>query len=377
MKTNALFNFITAIADGGRYASKQKFIDDIAKRFGNISDAKASFVRDKAMTAVKNGGDDMDFTSILTKIQKGDIAIPENIRRVIQTEHPFNHYSKWIDETNDVAKNLGFRDEADFSKYFSDLDLKKEIPVEDTLKLKGVFRYIKSYAKNHPGSVVKAAIAGGTLAYMVAFVQKFQAENTGCFRYAKNDKNNLVRYRFGGNFCVGGETDKDSDRVKILPVEEHPLFGVEDKWDCDYSQFEAGNPVVDDILNRGCNGLCDWLNFNILTGYVTGSDKNFQPLVLDDDNDYSMYIYKCEKATILRAMTSFVSDAVDETMAGFADSQLGKKTIDFLKSQMGQAAVFIAIFLLIIFLIYSASKFISGYMYQQQQQGKKYETVVQ
>ena len=343
-----LFKIIGTAGDSVRFASKPGFIDDLAKRFGDIKDAKAAFVRDKVILAIKNGDDP---TSIVTKLGKGEIAAPENLRHFIKTKYPLNDYSKWIDDTNTLARKLGFEDETHFEKYISNLNLKKDIQVTDTQKLAGIFRYIKSYVTKHPTSVAKAAIAGGTLALMVSYLKKFQAENTGCFRYGKDDDNNLIRYKFEGNFCLdsagcGGD-------VKMLSENQHPLFNLANKWDCGYSQFEMGNPVVDEILDAGCNGLCDWLNFNTLTGLTTGDDQ-FNPY--EDENHDHRYIYKCEKATILRAIASGVSNVIDETLTGFAQSDLGKKTIKFLKSQFGQFIAFVFIMVLIYLSIGALSK---------------------
>ena len=347
-----LFKIIGTAGDSVRFASKPGFIDDIAKRFGDVKDARAAFLRDKVILAIKNGDDP---TSVVTKLSKGDIAVPENLRRFIKTKYPLNDYSKWIDDTDTLARKLGFKDESDFAKYISDLDLKKNIQVKDIQKLGGLFKYIKSYVVKHPTSVVKAAIAGGTITFMVSYLKKFQADNTGCFRYAKDDKNNLIRYKFEGNFCLG-EVGGTTNEVKIISENQHPLFNVTNKWDCDYSQFEEGNPAVDEILNAGCNGLCDWLNFNTLTGLTTSGDDKFDPLIIDDNDEYYMYIYKCEKATILRAITSGVSNVVDETLTGLAQSQLGKKTIEFLKTQFGQLITFVLILLLIYLSINALSK---------------------
>ena len=373
-----LVKIIGTAGDSVRLAAKPGYIDDIAKLLGDVQDAKAMFVRDKVLLAIKSGDNP---ASVVTKLSKGDIAVPENLRRFIKTKYPLNDYSKLIDETNELARKLGFKDEADFAKFISKLDLNKNIRgVKDTQKLGRLSKYIKNYVAKHPTSVAKGAIAGGTIAFLVSYLKKFQAENTGCFRYAKDDENNLIRYKFEGNFCLdnvdysdnsdASDTTTSTEKVKIIAANQHPLFGVTNKWDCDFSQFEKGNPTVDQILNAGCNGLCDWLNFNTLTGHTTttttstgggdGDDGDyvFDPLVIDDDddNEYYMYIYKCEKATILRAITSGVSEVVDETLTGFAHSQLGRKTIEFLKTQVGQFISFVLILLLIYLCIKALNK---------------------
>ena len=355
---NDIFKIIGTAGDSVRFASKPGFIDNMAKRLDGISDVGAGFVRDKVILGFKNGDNPI---SVMTKLSKGNIAVSENVKHFIKTQYPLNDYFKWIDETNAVARKIGFKDEAHFAKFISDLDLNnKGIRVKDTQKLGNIYQYIKNYVAKHPSSVLKAAIAGGSLAMMVSYLKNFQAENTGCFRYEKDDENNLIRYKFRGNFCLDNSTDSnnsDSDEVKILSDNQHPLYNVTNKWDCDYSQFQKGNSTVDEILNAGCNGLCDWLNFNTLTG-LTNGDEKFDPLIIDedDDNKYYMYIYKCEKATILRAITSGVSNVVDETITGFAQSQLGRKTIEFLKSQFGQFVTFTLILVLIYLSINALSK---------------------
>ena len=350
-----IFKIIGTAGDNVRFASKPGFLDNIAKKLNGITDVRAGFVRDKVILGFKNGDNPI---SVMTKLSKGNIAVPESLKHFIKTKYPLNDYSKWIDDTNALARKLGFEDEAHFAKFISDLDLNnKGIRVKDTEKLGILYRYIKSYVAKHPSSVLKAAVAGTTLAMMVSYLKDFQAENTGCFRYEKDDENNLIRYKFKGNFCLDNGSDSDSDDVKIVSDNQHPLFNVTNKWDCDYSQFQKGNSTVDEILNAGCNGLCDWLNFNTLTG-LTNGDEKFDPLIIDedDDNNYYMYIYKCEKATILRAITSGVSNVVDETITGFAQSQLGRKTIEFLKSQFGQFVTFTLILVLMYLSINALSK---------------------
>ena len=350
-----VLKIVGAAGDSARFASKPGFLDNISKRLGHVDDARAAFMKEKFLTAIKNGENP---SSAIYKLRRGNIAVPEELRRVIKSRHPFNDYSELMEETNALARKLGFDDEAGFAKCISDLNLKKTLPVEDSRKLGRIFRFIKK----HPASLAKTAVAGGGIVYMVSYLKQFQAENTGCFRYAKDDNDKLIRYKFAGNFCLQDDSKNnnlnDSDSVKILSEDQHPLFNITSKWNCEYLAFERGNPLVDEILNAGCNGLCDWTNFNFLTEHVTENKTGlYNPLVMDNDDD-DEYMYRCEKATILRALTSVATNVIDETVSGFTQSQLGIKMINFLKSQIGQA---ITLIMILLFLLYSVRALVDHY----------------
>ena len=101
----------------------------------------------------------------------------------------------------------------------------------------------------------------------------------------------------------------------------HPLYGKH-IWDCNYHNFENGNPRIDKIIILGCNGLCNWKNFNILAQTTKGE---YLPIENINDN----YMYKCENITILEAISMSASNTVNEIISGVVDSNLGSNIMKF------------------------------------------------
>ena len=338
-----VFKTVAVIGDSTRLITKPKIVDDIAKRLSGLDDLKAIYIRDKFTTALSRNVDDGGMV-MAKRIQNGDFAGPESLKRAIQSNLPFHKHTKWMEETDNVARQLKFRDEADFGDFVDKLDTTKAMSVERVKKLKTVFQYLK----NHRSAIAKLAIAGGTITALVHFLKKFQAEHTGCFRYSKDDTNNLIRYKFNGNFCLGSPTmmGEETDAIKLLPHADHPLSEIS-KWNCDYIGFnDQHNPKIDDILNLGCMGLCNWLNFNTLTEYTTG----FNPLEVDDEADFPTFLYQCEKATVLRALTTSIADVIDETLTGFGQSRLAKRVFNLFRQKLIQIMVILCLFFIAFYL---------------------------
>lgn len=387
---------VAVFQDSLRFKTRVGSHNHFADNLNNLRDTRIVLLKDKLSNSLKNA-DWYNSLSTSKRLQKGTSAIPPDINRIITRKLPHNHYSEWMRQTDTVAKKLGFFNEIQFSKWIERLNVSKSITVENSKKLGDIYQYITNFIKKHPSSLAKAALAGGSIAFMVTFMQNFQKENTGCFRYSKDDQNCLVRYKFDGDFCLStaknnsyniknnNSNNNNSDEtvdstkyddIKLLPMEQHPLFGVT-KWECDY-RHDADSKEVDEILHAGCQGLCDWLNFNILAQ----NTQEYSPIDLntesgeegevedeeDDDREALLfkYIYRCEKSTFLRALTVAVFDIVDETITGFSQSQLGQKTFNFIRSQARRAMLWLIVFVLILV----AVRFFTKRLQPQQQLGR-------
>ena len=286
---------------------------------------------------------------------------------------PYYKYNKIIKNADRKAIEFGFRNEADLAKKIEDAAKMCETingrrlvngdPTWRNLWLR--LRKIK-----HKGKKLIAATATGTAAALVVYLAKEQRKNTGCFRYKLAEKKKgsngsvaITRYKVAGNFCISNDDydyeynedkiDDDDDNVKIIPPENHPLFNHE-KWDCDYDDFymngnELDRERIDEIRQLGCNGLCDVLNYNMLTSFT---NDEYQPLSppseeekgdevrFDDDdvdvdstkqkndneddssiiseekknNNNQEYMYVCERATFLRTLIDQSLEVVEDIL---------------------------------------------------------------
>ena len=329
---------VGAISNSTRLTTKSKIADNVTKNLSNLKDLQAMFLRDKFTTTLARTIDDGG-TVMAKGIRNGNFAGPDSLKRIIKSKLPFYHHSKLIAKTDKIAKKLNFSDETDFHNFVESIDTSKAIPIERMRKLEKVFQYLK----NHRSAVAKLAVAGGTMTALVHFLKKFQAEHTGCFRYSKDDANNLIRYKFNGNFCLGSPTSNETDDIKLLPLTDHPLSEIS-KWNCDYTGFNDRHiPKIDEILNLGCMGLCNWLNFNTLTEYTTG----FNPLEVGEE---AAFLFQCEKATVLRALTTSVADVIDDTLTGFSQSRLAKRVFNLFRQKITQILVILCVFFLAFYL---------------------------
>ena len=155
---------------------------------------------------------------------------------------------------------------------------------------------------------------------MIIFLQNYQKTHTGCFRYEKEQQQQQqeIKYKFAGvSWCnnIGNNNNNNNSMdVKLIPENQHPLYNQK-KWDCSYNKFPIGNNQIDRILNLGCNGLCNWKNFNILAKTSKGE---YEPITYNDDDD--KYVYKCETINMLQALSISTGDAFSDLF----DWNLGK-----------------------------------------------------
>ena len=288
---------------------------NVGKKLGDIKADKGTMLikRTNQGRRTLNRGDDI--ASRLKKISASKKATNQTI-------------SKWTKETDDIAQKFGFKNEKDFAQY-----IRRTTDTSD-VGLKRIKSRLWQYARKHKYPIAKAALATGTIAGMLSYLKAFQENNAGCFRYMRDDQNGLIRFKFKGNFC-NSDTDSDmtststaiesvSKDIKILPEKDHPLFG-HSKWDCGYDHFLTRDPSeqekVYNIINLGCNGLCDWENFNHLS--LLTSDT-YQPVLFNPEQatDNSCYIYRCENTTILRGLSETFGNVISDTVTGLGDSRL-------------------------------------------------------
>ena len=238
---------------------------------------------------------------------------------------------------NKRAKFLNFKSEANFYDFINEMARKKNnYSIKDLKTLSNIYNYLKKFARKHPKSIAKTAIAGGSIIAMVTYLKNFQTKYSGCFRYDDDndtiiEESSNIKYKFRGNFCVGNDDDDDDDdddeEIKLLPELNHPLYG-KNKWDCNFKDFFSSDDddkrkKIDEIINLGCNGLCDWKNFNVLAESTTPIN-HYNPITI---NDNDIYTYQCEKISILRALSTSFGDFLSETFSGILDSNLGDNLI--------------------------------------------------
>ena len=238
-------------------------------------------------------------------------------RRRIPNQKPnkkfvFNNIDK--NKMNKTAQNMGFKNAVEFDNYIKKINPHK-LNSSDVPKVSRIFKYLSKRG----GTIAKLAIAGGSLSAMLIYLKKFQNKHSGCFRYDNDDEE--IRYKFekGSFFC--SNDDDDDDNLKLLAIEKHPLYNVK-KWDCNYNKF-GNKKEIDEILQLGCKGLCDWKNFNILAKTTKGE---YNPISNDDDK----YIYKCERMSLLKALSTSTGNAMNEIISGLFNSDLGQNIANFL-----------------------------------------------
>ena len=259
---------------------------------------------------------------------------PSTDNNTINNIHTISRNSTTVNSNyNQTAKSIGFKDSVEFDNFIQNIDPHK-LNISETQKVSKLYSSLSklSRSKSKGSHIAKMAVAGGTIVAMIIFLQNFQRNHSGCFRYDKvnngsNDGDEIrIKYKFDGkswcNNVLGGGTSENK-KVKTIPETEHPLYNV-NKWDCKYKNFPLGDEKVDRILNLGCNGLCNWENFNVLATLTQGE---YQPLL--DYND-TRYVYKCETVNFLQALSSTTGDAISHTFSGLLDSDLGRQLVSTL-----------------------------------------------
>lgn len=316
-----------------------KLIDNVAeggkrglKRLNDGNGSTTTNIVKRVKMAIKSQPDDVD--NILKKLKEGDIATTPEIKRNIRHKLPHKTYAKSKFKADKLANKIGFKNENDFFNFIQSIKDPSRLTVEQATRLSKVFKHFSKLAKKHPLSTVKLAVIGGTITAMVIFLKRFQQSHTGCFRY--NGEDDVKRKFKGSNFCVND--DNDNDDVELISEEEHPLYNVKNKWDCKFSNFKS-NAKVDGILSLGCNGLCDWENFNVLASY---SNSNKYKPIDNIGDEHHEYLFKCEKMTFLRAISTSTSNAFNEL---FFDSNFGKSII--------KSIIRIFIIIILIFFLYN------------------------
>ena len=234
-----------------------------------------------------------------------------------------------------TAEKLGFDNIRHFEDFIKNINPHHLSPPK-VRKLTKIFKYLSK----SKGTIAKSAIAGGTLLSMIIYMKHFQKKYSGCFRYDDNDDDKTIKYKFKEICGNDDDDDDDDDDVKLLPIQEHPLYGIK-KWDYNYYKFEKGNKEIDEILQLGCNGLCDWKNFNILAETTQGKYDPINPPANDK------YVYNCETMSLLKALSTSTGNAVNEIVTGLYISNLGKNITNFFFRLL---IIFITILMIIIIL---------------------------
>ena len=247
---------------------------------------------------------------------------------------------------NTVAKSLGFKHVQEVDDFIRNINPHK-LNVSDIKKLSKLYSHISKIAKNRKYRLAKLAVAGGSITAMIIFLQKYQKTHNGCFRYEKIYEEGEIKYKFDGkSWCNILGNNISNKEIKHIPESQHPLYNHK-KWDCNYNKFPKGNKRIDNIINLGCNGLCDWKNFNILAQTTNGE---YQPLI---DYTEDKYIYRCETVNILQAFSSSTGEILSDTFSGIFKSDLGK---DFINTLLRFIFIIVLIYMIVRFASYMRKK---------------------
>ena len=253
-----------------------------------------------------------------------------------------------------IARILGFTNVKSFDNFIRNINVKK-LSITESKKLRRLFSYLSRVAKKNPKSIAKLAIIGGTLTAMVTYIQKFQDSYSGCFRYQRNKITNYfeestVKYKFAGSSWCNTRGGSSSQNIILLSEKKHPLY-EQKKWDCNYDNFDKSNDnnkrIIDKIVGLGCNGLCDWQNFNTLAR-MTKNDE-YREIIISPENDIrfsSNYIYKCETKSFLHALASTTTNALGEIFT-FSFGEIPIKQL-----------VFTFLFIILMYILYKIRKMV-------------------
>ena len=330
-------------------------IDDaILKVIGSATDSKFVIKNNKDILNKVNTIQDNKFQSFVSntltlnkgshwnKIDKVRILRLEGdrggtIRKVVKNKLPYKDYSVMKGKTNQLAMRAGFKNEEEFIKSIDDYLIlyKTDKTVLQNPKLLQMFQFLKHQAIKNPKTTLVAILASGSIIAILKTISEIHRKNTGCFRYYKDENNNnkLIKQKILGNFCVNGDDDDNDlssgDDHYFLPESEHPLFNKE-KWDCNYKNFDLNgiNGIkATPIFDLGCNGLCDLLNYNALAALT----PEYEGITLSDEEHekHDKYMYVCERASILRELTTDILDSVNEVAQGVMQSQIGYKIQEY------------------------------------------------
>ena len=261
-----------------------------------------------------------------------------------------------------MAKKIDFKNEKQFRTFIENVS-----ETSNDSRLSKIYNFLANFAKKHPKSIAKAAIAGGTITTMIVYLKNYQRQRTGCFRYIAGQMETEPK-RIHGNFCINRDEKSEYNDDIMIPESEHPLYKV-NKWDCDLPKNIFSNsldPQTNHILSLGCSGLCDWQNFNKLADNMPKNNAYpYQPIDYNEHENIQGYVYKCEHITILRALASNVGTVVHETFSGIMDSNIGKKMTRVI-------SLFLMIFLITLF--YSTVISLTSNNKKEETERKKEET---
>lgn len=281
-----------------------------------------------------------------------------NVDNVLSLRRPFkpkppkkikpNNNGKFL-SPDEIAQKVGFKSEDEFFTYIEQFQR-----VGKWDRMKKVFTLLRNNKKT-----IALLGAGATAVALHSYCHSYQRMNSGCFRYRKKKNGGYrekTRTKIGGNFC---NPAFDLIEAKI-PKEKHPLYTLE-KWDCglfNKSDKELLDNEVSNILDIGCGGLCSVENYNKIVNILNarGGDLKYKPL----DTNQHRYIYKCERATVLRLFTEYSGNAINDIITGFNNSELGERLANLFDFSNLKVYIFIIV---ILFLYY---KFICKREYPQE-----------
>ena len=321
------------------------FLDNKKPRF-NLKHNRSLLPLTPPSTAVSAKNTDR-LTTMLLKRRKIINNVPIN-------NIPISKSSRVVNiKSNKIAKFLGFNNAKNFDNFIKNIDVKK-LTITQSKKLRKIFSYLSDVAKKNPKSIAKLAIIGGTLTAMVIYIKKFQATYSGCFRYQRKKITNYfdestTKYKFAGSsWCNTNGSHNSDQNISLLSENTHPLY-EQKKWDCEYDNFDKSNDsdkeVIDKIVSLGCNGLCDWQNFNTLAR-MTKNDE-FREIIITPETDErfsSDYVYKCETVSFLHALASTTTNALGELFT-FSFGEIPIKPM-----------IFIFLFIIFLYILYKIRK---------------------
>lgn len=275
-------------------------------------------------------GDETEFLNL----EEGEEAEIVNQKKVIEfnehfkTKYPYRAFRKFVNDVDNLAQDLGFKNESDFREFI------ESNPSKDNLKLKNIFNKIKTWTLNNKSPIFKGLIALGLGAGFINILKKYNKMNSGCFRYSVNNDGSLLLERgvYINRFCEQKMTENDyyssTNPITILAEDTHPLFNIS-IWNCQslplshLKKLCKGHHDTNDILNQGCNGICNPYNYSILLPYIKEKEKEESTINLDFINKDKKYIYRCEKGTILRNLAQMTGDGIYQVFDGISHSALG------------------------------------------------------
>ncbi|KAF7682701.1 hypothetical protein TCON_2080 [Astathelohania contejeani] len=282
-----------------------------------------------------------EYTKIMESILHGDGDSPilndiENqaLKQHLSIKYPFKLYQEYLQRVNSLVQDLGFENEIELHDYL------ESNPLPNDSKITHIFKTMVKWTTNNKSLVLKTAVLLGLGVSFLNYLQKYNRKNSGCFRYyvgKSSDNHSLKREVYLNRFCKFNINRVDYIDYQILKDETHPLFNVH-AWDCN---FKIQNIIeTQNILSKGCNGICNPHNFNWLVQFVDG----YEPVVLENINIF--YIYKCEHGTILRDVAEIAGDGIDQVIQGITQSNIGQPLINLMKN-IGWIIIIIIIVMII------------------------------